>query len=170
MIMQLYSCGGNKSVPEIPVTGETLTPTNTAESSVIPTMAQVSQSLPEATVLSQSTTPPEKPACQTPTATIESKIAQLRDGPDLRFITIAQYKTGDQFKVLGQYKDWFQVESIEGQKGWLYKEWLTIPSNIEITNICSILEQDLPVITQDSQKSRQDTDSQCVPTYYDTCD
>lgn len=166
MILPLSSCRG--AVPDqiIPVAGgTTLPPTATTESEKIPTTTQENQSLPEATGVSP-TNFPETPACQTPTATIKSNNAYLRDGPDLRFITIAPYKNGDEFALVGRYKDWFQVESSDGNMGWLYKDWLSLPSNIDTNNICSILEEDVPTITQDSQRPPRDDEEDC---YYDSC-
>lgn len=169
MILLLWSCRGNISEADIPVTGaETSTPTTTVESvgsdeTRIPT--QESQSLPKATVLPP-TNIPGTPACQTPTAAVKSNNAYLRDGPDLRFITIAPYKNGDEFTLVGRYKDWFQVESADGKTGWLYKDWLSLPSNIDTNNICSILEEDVPTITQDSQKPPRNDEEEC---YYDSC-
>lgn len=166
MILPLWSCRENIPEAEIPLTGEeTSTPTNTVESDETRIPTQESQSTPKATVVSP-TNFPETPACQTPTATIKSNNAYLRDGPDLRFITIAPYKNGDEFALVGRYKDWFQVESSDGNMGWLYKDWLSLPSNIDTNNICSILEEDVPTITQDSQRPPRDDEEEC---YYDSC-
>jgi hypothetical protein len=105
---------------------------------------------------------PETPACQTTTATVKANTAYLREGPDLRFKASSQYKTGAQFTVLGRYKDWFQVESPDGEKGWLYKDWLSISSNIDTNSVCLVPEGEVPMI-QTQKKDR------CQPSYYDLC-
>ena len=119
------------------------------------------------TVSSLSTILPETPACQTPTASLKVKNAPLRDGPDLRFVSIAQYKKGDQFTVLGRYQDWFQAKASDGKKGWVYKDWLTI-SEKDTSDICSIPEQELPPTPQNEKKDSQ-SGEECVPTYYVSC-
>jgi hypothetical protein len=121
---------------------------------------------------SLSTVPPETPACQTPTASVKVKNAYLRDGPDIRFVSLAQYKNGDQFTVLGRYQGWFQVEAPDGKKGWLYKDWLAIPSNMDTSTICLIPVEELPPTPQDNQQNNQQNQQNgdaCVPTYYVSC-
>ena len=153
MFVQLSSCRGN-----IPITGQEAT-----EKSAVPTFTQIVQSSPEATVLS--TVSPEAPACQTPTATVKARNVYLLAGPDLRFVATTRYPNGEQFTVLGRYKDWFHVEAPDGKQGWLYKDWLTIPPSIDTNNICSISEQELPPTPMPPPKKEH----QCVPTYYVSC-
>mgnify|MGYP000441551218 CR=1 FL=1 len=163
----LYSCGGN-----IPITGEDIpTPTDTAESKVVPTSTEIDQSSAEANGSSLATVLPETPACQTPTASVKVKNAYLRDGPDIRFVALAQYKNGDQFTVLGRYRDWFQAEAPDGKKGWVYKDWVTIPSSMDTSTICSIPVEELPPTPKTSQNDQKTPQSgeECVPTYYVSC-
>ena len=162
MLVQLYSCRGF-----IPITGEDI-PMDTAEDPGVPASIPAGQSSPEATVSSLPTILPETPACQTAVASVKANNAYLREGPDLRFEANTQYKTGDQFTVLGRYKDWFHVQSSDGKKGWLYKDWLTILPSIDTGNICSISERELPPTPQNFQKPEKDKED-CVPTYYDSC-
>jgi len=95
----------------------------------------------------------------------------MRDGPDIRFESLAQYKKGDQVAVLGRYRDWFQAQASDGKKGWLYKDWLTIPSNIDTSTICSIPVEELPPTPKTSQNDQKTPQSgeECVPTYYVSC-
>jgi hypothetical protein len=87
-------------------------------------------------------------------------------------VSLAQYKNGDQFTVLGRYQGWFQAEAPDGKKGWLYKDWLAIPSNIDTSTICSIPVEELPPTPQDNQQNNQQNQqngNECVPTYYVSC-
>jgi len=115
---------------------------------------------------------PETSACETPTASVKVKNVYLRDGPDIRFVALAQYKNGDQFTLLGRYRDWFQAEAADGKKGWVYKDWVTIPSTLDTSTICSIPVEELPPTPQDNQQNDQRTPQngdECVPTYYVSC-
>ena len=165
----LYSCGG-----KIPVTGDNIVPpTNTAAGSPTATVTQTSKPTTETVELSPPTASPVALACATPIASIKTDTVSLRNGPDLRFPGSAQYKKGDQFTVLGRYKDWLQVEAPNGSKGWLYIDSLEIPSNIDIDILCSFPAEQLPPTplttqTVNQQKTPQSGDV-CVPTYYVSC-
>src|SRR6185503_6816688 len=138
--MLLYACAGN-----IPITGQdTPPPTEVAEEAdVVDTSAPIEQGS------SGGISPAiEAPACQTPTASIKTNNAYLREGPDIRYSGNAQYKKGDKFTVLGRYKDWFQVKSSNGDQGWLYKDWLSFPSKVDADSLCSIKSEDLPPTPQ----------------------
>ena len=110
----------------------------------------------------------QTPACQIPTAFVKTNNAYLRDGPDVRFSANNHYRNGDQFTVLGRYQDWFQAEFPDGNKGWLYKDWLTFPSDIDTSNICLIPVEELPPTPQNNQQNLQNG-ADCVPTYYVSC-
>jgi len=114
---------------------------------------------------------PETSACETPTVSVKAKNAYLRDGPDIRFVALAQYKNGDQFTLLGRYRDWFQAEAPDGNKGWVYKDWVTIPSSMDTSTICSIPVEELPPTPKTSQNDQKTPQSgeECVPTYYVSC-
>ena len=117
-------------------------------------------------VITPSPVPPSPvtPACQTTTATVKAQTAYLREGPDLRFKASSQHKSGAEFTVLGRYKDWFQVESPDGQKGWLYKDWLSISSTADTDDLCVIPEGEVPKFQQNNEKKER-----CDPSYYDLC-
>jgi len=114
---------------------------------------------------------PETSACETPTVSVKAKNVYLRDGPDIRFVALAQYKNGDQFTLLGRYRDWFQAEAADGKKGWVYKDWVTIPSTLDTSTICSIPVEELPPTPKTSQNDQKTPQSgeECVPTYYVSC-
>jgi uncharacterized protein YgiM (DUF1202 family) len=162
----LCSCGGN-----IPITGADSPPTDSAE-------RQISQSSSDGS--SVSTGLSETLACATPTASVKVNNAYMREGPDVRFESLAQYKKGVQVKVLGHYRDWFQAEAPDGKKGWLYKDWITIPSSMDTSTICSVTAEGLTSTPKNNQQNDQQNDQQnaeqgplnsedCVPTYYVTC-
>lgn len=156
----LYSCGGNRIIP---ITGEDVSsPTDIAEADIVATPTPTNEPSPEATDPALSTEPPETLAYQTANASVKVDNAYLRDGPDIRFPGSAKYKKGDQFKVIGYYKDWFQVEARNGSRGWLYKDWLDLPSDVDRDRIRPIAAEELPPTPSTSQK-------ECVPTYYDSC-
>jgi len=166
----LYSCAGN-----IPITGQetdTPPPTEVVEKVdvVVATSAPIEQASPAGVALAT-----EAPACQTPTASIKTDNAYLREGPDIRYAGSAQYKKGDKFTVQGRYKDWFQVESSSGDKGWLYKGWLSFPSDVDTDSLCPIKSGDLPPTPQTAQKDQKTPETSsgnngtCVPTYYVAC-
>jgi len=163
----LYACAGN-----IPITGQdTPPPTGIAEEAdVVATSAPIEQGSSAGISLAD-----EAAACQTPTASIKTDNAYLREGPDIRYAGSAQYKKGDQFTVLGRYKDWFTVEASIGDKGWLYKDWLSFPSDVGADSLCSIKSEDLPPTPQTAQKDQKTPQTStgsagtCVPTYYVSC-
>jgi len=137
---------------------------------VVATSAPIEQASPAGVALAT-----EAPACQTPTASIKTDNAYLREGPDIRYAGSAQYKKGDKFTVQGRYKDWFQVESSSGDKGWLYKGWLSFPSDVDTDSLCPIKSGDLPPTPQTAQKDQKTpktssgNNGTCVPTYYVAC-
>jgi hypothetical protein len=123
------------------------TPTNTPTSTAVPSTANIPDT-----------------GSQTTTATVRASTAYLREGPDLRFKATSQYETGAKFTVLGRYKDWFQVESSDGHKGWLYKEWLSIPSSVDTNDVPVIPEAEVPKFQSNTEKKEN-----CDPSYYDLC-
>jgi hypothetical protein len=83
-------------------------------------------------------------ACLTPTGLIKVDLVQLREGPDLRFLSVGEYRQNDNFTVTGLYQGWYRVEFSGGKKGWLYTDWISLPSNTDTTKICKILYRDVP--------------------------
>jgi hypothetical protein len=165
----LCSCGG-----KIPVTGDNIVPpTNTAAETPSAPFTQTGQPTAETAELSTPTASPVALACTTPLAIIKTATVSLRDGPDLRFPDSAQYKKGDQFTVLGRYKDWFQVEALNGSMGWLHTDSLEFPSNIDIDTLCSFPADQLPPTPLTTQTVNQQKTPQsgviCEPTYYVSC-
>lgn len=161
------SCSGY-----IPITGnDSPISTNTAEKYMDPTPAQSGESSLEATQTLPSAMPAETLACHSPTASVSADNAYLRDGPDIRFTGSARYQKGEELKILGRYRDWLRVEAPNGNEGWLYKEWLTLPSDIEMGSLCSVSAEELPPTPQPPQKPEKTPESgeECIPTYYVSC-
>ena len=168
-IILLCSCGG-----KIPVTGDNIVPpTNTAAETPSAAVTQTAKPTAETAESTPPTASPVALACSTPIATIKTDTVSLRDGPDLRFPGRAQYKKGDQFTVLGRYKDWFQVEGLNGSMGWLYTDSLEFTSNIDIDTLCSFPAAQLPPTPRTTQTVNQQNTPQsgdvCEPTYYVSC-
>ena len=168
----LYACGAG-----IPNTGEEIVATENAEEenvTLIPTNTAT-------TVAARPTATPETPACLTPTASIKISSAYLREGPDIRYEGTTRYASGDEFTLLGRYRDWFQAKAADGNQGWLYKDWLTLPSNLDLDAVCAIAADNLvptPSTQQANPPRPEDPanptnpldDDECEPTYYTPCD
>ena len=163
----LYSCAGN-----IPITGQDTPPPTeiVEEADVVATSAPIQEAS-----LGENSVATEAPPCQTPTASIKTDNAYLREGPDIRYAGSAKHKKGDKFTVLGRYKDWFQVKASNGDKGWLYKDWLSFPSNVDTDSLCSIKSEALPPTPETAPKDQKTPQTSsgsggtCVPTYYVSC-
>lgn len=50
----------------------------------------------------------------------------LRDGPGLEYVSLHKLSGGAQIDLLAQYQGWFQVQSADGQVGWVTGEFLGI--------------------------------------------
>jgi hypothetical protein len=77
---------------------------------------------------------------------VKSNKVDLREGPDVRYKKVGEYNAGTQYTITGRYTDvWFFGELPDGNKGWLYNEWLELPSELEINNICKLDSPPTPV-------------------------
>ena len=54
----------------------------------------------------------------------------LRDGPGKEYIGITKLTSGAQLDLLARYNDWFQVQTTEGQIGWVVSQYLAIGPNV----------------------------------------
>jgi cell wall-associated NlpC family hydrolase len=54
----------------------------------------------------------------------------LRDGPGTGYIGMTKLKASDQLDLLARYGDWLQVQTPEGQAGWVLGQYLTIGSGV----------------------------------------
>ena len=50
----------------------------------------------------------------------------LRDGPSTNYIGMTKLPAGSQLNLLTRYNDWFQVQTPDGQAGWVNSQYLTI--------------------------------------------
>ena len=50
----------------------------------------------------------------------------VRDGPGTGYVGMAKLAAGTQLDLLARYNDWFQVQTAEGQVGWVLSQYLTI--------------------------------------------
>ncbi len=111
--------------------------------------------------LSNSTATPEETTCEMPAAFVKSDSVQLREGPDLRFLSVGEYKKYDNFTILGRYQEWYKVKFPDRNQGWLYSDWIDIPSNIDKEDICKIPYRDLPPTPRH--------ENVCEPSYFVSC-
>lgn len=87
----------------------------------------------EVVPLSQTSSPAQT---DSPTATIyfltiKADYVLLRAGPHFNHPEISKkYDKGTKMEILGIYNDWFYVKAPDGEKGWLYKGWVTIDSGL----------------------------------------
>ena len=118
----------------------------------------------------RSTDTPGGPVCLTPTAFIKNSSVYLREGPDVRYLGTARYQKGDKFTLVGHQKDWFHVEAADGNQGWLYKDWLTLPTDLEVNAVCSASADNLPPLPAAQQATPANQEDNCVANYYASCD
>jgi hypothetical protein len=104
---------------------------------------------------------PNTGGCLEPMASVKARTVQLREGPDLRFISMGEYRTNDEFKILGRYQGWYNVEFAGGKKGWLYIDWINMPPDVDINKICVIPYRDLPPTPKRDPICRPSTYVQC---------
>ena len=50
----------------------------------------------------------------------------LRDGPGTGYVGMTRLKAATQLDLLARYNEWFQVQTAEGQAGWVLGQYLTI--------------------------------------------
>lgn len=177
----LSACGRG-----IPNTGGEIAPTNNSEKPGVTLTPTYTETATETTVAARSTATPEAPGCLTPTASVKNSSVYLREGPDIRYQGTARYQNGDKFTLLGSHRDWFQAEATDGNQGWLYKDWLTLPPNLDLDDVCSASLADLPPkpgAEQANPSNPEDPEAStnppddgvtppdpCEPTYYNPCD
>jgi cell wall-associated NlpC family hydrolase len=54
----------------------------------------------------------------------------LRDGPGTAYVGMTKLTAGSQLDLLARYNDWFQVQTAEGQVGWVLSQYLTIAQGV----------------------------------------
>lgn len=54
----------------------------------------------------------------------------LRDGPGTSYVGMLKLPAGSQLDLLARYGEWFQVQTAEGQTGWVIGEYLRIDGGI----------------------------------------
>ena len=79
----------------------------------------------------------------------------LRDGPGTAYIGMTKLKASAQLDLLARYGDWFQVQTPEGQTGWVLGQYLTIsPGVIErVEAVTSIPDADPALIGRTSERN-----------------
>ncbi len=79
----------------------------------------------------------------------------LRDGPSTTYVGMTTLKTRAQLDLLARYGDWFQVQTAEGQAGWVLGQHLTIgPGVIErVEAVTSIPEVNPALVGRTSERN-----------------
>lgn len=54
----------------------------------------------------------------------------LRDGPGTGYVGMVKLPAGTQLELVSRYQEWFQVQTSEGQTGWVTSEFLRIDGGI----------------------------------------
>ena len=79
----------------------------------------------------------------------------LRDGPGTAYIGMTKLKASEQLDLLARYGDWFQVQTPEGQAGWVLGQYLTTgPGVIErVEAVTSIPDANPALIGRTSERN-----------------
>lgn len=78
--------------------------------------------LPEATDIPAP--PPPK------VATVVEANLNLRDGPDTKYVGMTKLEANIQLDLLARYNDWYQVQTGQGQIGWVRSDFLNIAPGV----------------------------------------
>jgi len=107
----------------------------------------VADFLPEATNI------PTPPPAKIGLATEEG--LNLRDGPGTTYIGMTKLKSGAQLDLLARYDDWFQVQTPEGQAGWVLGQYLAIGPGVvdRVEVVTSITDANPALIGRTSERN-----------------
>ena len=71
----------------------------------------------------------------------------LRDGPGTTYIGMTKLQSGVQLDLLARYDDWFQVQTPEGQAGWVLGQYLAIgPGVVERVEVVTSIPDANPAL------------------------
>jgi cell wall-associated NlpC family hydrolase len=71
----------------------------------------------------------------------------LRDGPGTAYIGMTKLKSGAQLDLLARYDGWFQVQTPEGQAGWVLGQYLAIgPGVIDRVEVVTSIPEAHPAL------------------------
>ncbi len=71
----------------------------------------------------------------------------LRDGPGTTYIGMTKLQSGAQLDLLARYDDWFQVQTLEGQAGWVLGQYLAIgPGVVERVEVVTSIPDANPAL------------------------
>ncbi|MEO7911580.1 MAG: SH3 domain-containing protein [Roseiflexaceae bacterium] len=107
----------------------------------------VADFLPEATNI------PAPPPAKIGLATEEG--LNLRDGPGTTYIGMTKLQSGSQLDLLARYGDWFQVQTPEGQAGWVLGQYLAIGPGVvdRVELVTSIPDANPALIGRTSERN-----------------
>ena len=71
----------------------------------------------------------------------------LRDGPGTAYVGMTKLKKSAQLDLLARYGDWIQVQTVEGQTGWVLSQYLTVnPGVIERVEVVTSVPEVNPAL------------------------
>src|SRR5262249_29486308 len=79
----------------------------------------------------------------------------LRDGPDTGYIGLTKLQASAQLDLLARYGDWFQVQSADGQAGWVLGQYLQIAPGVaeRVDVVTSIPDANPALIGRTSERN-----------------
>jgi len=79
----------------------------------------------------------------------------LRDGPGTAYIGMIKLKANAQLDLLARYGDWFQVQTPEGQAGWVLGQYLAIGPGViqRVESVTSIPDPNPALIARTSERN-----------------
>lgn len=120
----------------------------------IPTLVPTSISSPTSQIIPPATIP-QIVSTATPNkivAKIKYQNTKLRTGPDIRFKSVGDLKTGDECELIARYRSWFQALCATGGTGWLAVEWLEISSDANLNILREMTSSELLKFTPECKK------------------
>jgi uncharacterized protein YgiM (DUF1202 family) len=88
-------------------------------------------------------------------AMVAAESANVRGEPGTNYDKVGELTDGTQLELLARYGDWFQVQTLEGQAGWVLGQYLTIgPDVIErVETVTSIPDANPALIGRTSERN-----------------
>lgn len=68
------------------------------------------------------------------TVVVDTKILNVRTGPDTTFDKVGQVEEGQRLPVIGEDKGWYQVALVDGNTGWLIGDYVKVGQETQNTS------------------------------------
>ncbi|HEU5099716.1 MAG TPA: SH3 domain-containing protein, partial [Roseiflexaceae bacterium] len=100
---------------------------------------QMAESAPKATAI------PAPPPARV--GLVAQEGLNLRDGPGTAYVGMTRLTSGSQLDLLARYDDWFQVQTADGQVGWVLSQYLAIADGVvDRVDVVSSIPSPNPVL------------------------